>query len=170
MDSSANLCPNSSSAIQIGQVIIIAKRYHKYSIMQVCLKKRHLKCLNVLTNRDIYQSAFEHWYSDEKSRCTWQKKAIQNRNDSFYYPLLVNQTYYFPNLSIGCVVLVSSRQGVGIAASSCSSACAYLIVLKKVPFCLWLNWIFLDTQYGLWTFFYPTWYYSSVSSLEFFTK
>ena len=46
-----------------------------------------------------------------------------------------------------------------------------LIVLKKVPFCLWLNWILLDTQYGLWTFFYPTWYYSSsVSSLEFFTK
>lgn len=58
--------------------------------MQVCLKKRHLKCLNVHTNRDIYQSAFEQWYSDEKSRYTWQKKAIQNRNDGFYYPLLVN--------------------------------------------------------------------------------
>jgi hypothetical protein len=26
----------------------------------------------------------------KKSRCTWQKKAIQNRKDGFYYPLLVN--------------------------------------------------------------------------------
>lgn len=170
MDSSANLCPNSSSAIQIGQVIIIAKRYHKYPIMQICLTKRHLKCLNVPIQQRHLSSAFVHGILMKKSRCTWQKKAIQNRKDGFYYPLLVNQTYYFPNLSIGCVVLVSSRQGVGIAASSCTSACAYLIVLKKVPFCLWLNWIFLDTQYGLWTFFYPTWYYPSVSSLEFFTK
>lgn len=83
---------------------------------------------------ETFQSAFEQWYSDEKSRYTWQKKAIQNRNDSFYYPLLVNQTYYFPNLSIGCVVLVSSRQGVGIAASSCSSACAYFNSLEKSAF------------------------------------